>query len=104
MQGGYGQEAGRPAPCRSRTVRDNESTLGFEGSLRYVHVGDRPANEAGSVTAEGYTVFTLTAAYRTGRVKPHLILENLFDVEWNEAQFDTASRLASEQSEGSVIY
>ena len=34
----------------------------WDASLRYVHIGDRPANEDGSVTAEGYTVFNLRVA------------------------------------------
>ncbi|MGH7506474.1 MAG: TonB-dependent receptor, partial [Longimicrobiales bacterium] len=29
----------------------------WDASLRYVHIGDRPANEAGTVTAQGYTLF-----------------------------------------------
>lgn len=69
---------------------------GYEGSLRYVHVGNRPANEDGSVQAEGFTLFSLTAAYRYRMFKIHLIAENLFDVSWNEAQFDTESRLPGE--------
>ena len=77
---------------------------GFEGRLRTVYVGSRPANEAGSVIAEGYTVFTLNAAYRRGRAKVHLVLENLFDVAWNEAQFETESRLPGEAAPISELH
>ncbi|HEX7070892.1 MAG TPA: TonB-dependent receptor [Rhodothermales bacterium] len=65
----------------------------LEGSLRVVHIGDRPAVEDGSVTADGYTLLNLFAAYRTGPVRLSAVLENLLDVAWNEAQFAYESRL-----------
>lgn len=77
---------------------------GYEGSLRYRHIGDRPANEANTVTALGHTVFDLTAGYRLGSVQLHLILENLTDAEWNEAQFDTESRLMNEAEPVSELH
>ncbi len=77
---------------------------GLTGSLRFVHVGDRPANETRSVTAEGYTLVTLAAAYRSGPVKVHLTLENVFDTTWNEAQFDTESLLPGEDTPVSELH
>ncbi len=68
----------------------------WDASLRYVHIGDRPANETGSVTARGFTVFNVVAGIRRGPVRIGATLENLFDTEWNEAQFDTESRLRGE--------
>lgn len=68
----------------------------WDASLRYVHVGDRSANEDKSVTAEGYTVFNLLGSYRFGPARLSITVENLFDTEWNEAQFDTESRLPGE--------
>jgi outer membrane receptor protein involved in Fe transport len=65
----------------------------LEGSLRVVHIGDRPAVEDGSVTAAGYTLVNLFAAYRMGPVRLSAVLENLLDVAWNEAQFAYESRL-----------
>lgn len=78
--------------------------IGLEGSLRYVHIGDRPANETGTVTAEGYTVFNLLAAYRFKAFKLNLVAENLFDVAWNEAQFDTESQLRGEEAPVSELH
>lgn len=69
---------------------------GWEGSLRGRHIGDRPANEDASVSAEGYTVWDLSLGYRAGPVRLQAVVENLFDREWNEAQFDTESRLRGE--------
>ncbi len=77
---------------------------GFEGSFRYIHVGNRPANESGSVSARGYTLFHLLAGYKLGDVKLSLVLENLFNIEWNEAQFDTESRLFGETAPVSELH
>ena len=77
---------------------------GWDVSLRYRHIGDRPANEDGSVTAEGYTLVNLGLSYTYGPFKYFVAAENLFDVEWNEAQFDTESRLDYEPEPVSEIH
>ncbi|MGH1365057.1 MAG: TonB-dependent receptor [Calditrichia bacterium] len=77
---------------------------GWEGSLRYRYLDDRPANEDNSVVAEGYTVIDLSAGYRIGPFKLHGWVENLLDVDWNEAQFDTESRLRGETQAVSEIH
>ena len=77
---------------------------GWDASLRYRHIGDRSANEDGSLTAEGYTVVTLGFSYRYGPFKYFAAVENLFDVNWNEAQFDTESRLRNETEPVSEIH
>ncbi len=69
---------------------------GIEESLRFRNIDDRPANETNSVRAKGYTVFDATVSYLFRGYRLTLTAENLFDVEWNEAQFDTESRLRSE--------
>ena len=77
---------------------------GWDVSLRYRHIGDRPANEDGSVTAEGYTIANLGVSYSYGPFNYFVTVENLFDVEWNEAQFDTESRLFNEKESVSEIH
>ncbi len=77
---------------------------GWDVSLRYRHIGDRPANEDGSVTAEGYTVVNLGLSYSYGPFQYFVVVENLFDVDWNEAQFDTESRLRDETESVSEIH
>lgn len=77
---------------------------GMESSLRYRHIGDRPANESNTVTAEGYTLINLHVGYRIGAVKLFGAIENLLDTAWNEAQFDTASRLQGELGAVSEIH
>ncbi len=80
------------------------SRNGFDASLRYRHVGERPANETNTVRAKGYTVFDLSGDYQIGKYKFNLVLENLFDVDWNEAQFDTESRLRNEAEPVSELH
>jgi hypothetical protein len=75
------------------TVRD---AAAVEGGVRYRFVGSRAANEDGSVVARGYTVWELFAAWRVRRVVAYGAVDNLFDVEWDEAQFATTSRLRGE--------
>ena len=77
---------------------------GLEGSLRYRHIGDRPANEDGSITAEGYTVVDFSGAYQRGAWRLNLGVENALDAMWNEAQFDTESRLRDEEEPVSEIH
>ncbi len=77
---------------------------GLGASLRYRHIGDRPANENNSVTAEGYTIVNLGLSYTFGHTKCFMVVENLFDVAWNEAQFDTESRLKDEEEPMSEIH
>ena len=77
---------------------------GFGANLRYRHVGDRPANEDSSVTAEGHTLVNIGFSYALGPFKYFATVENLFDVDWSEAQFDTESRLVDETSPVSEIH
>ncbi len=69
---------------------------GLEGSLRLRDVSNRPANEDNSVIAQGYTVFDAAVAYSFLNYRLQLGAENLFNTKWNEAQFDTESRLINE--------
>lgn len=57
-----------------------------------------------TVTAEGHTLLNLGLSYVFGSFKYFATVENLFDIEWNEAQFDTESRLASESEPISEIH
>lgn len=68
---------------------------GLSGALRMRHIGPRAANQEGTLTAAGYTVFDLQASYRVSRFEVGVIVENLFDSAWREAQFNDRTRLAS---------
>ncbi len=69
---------------------------GFSGSLRYRFIKDRPANEDNSIVAEGYFITDLNVNYEFKKLDVGLVIENLFNTNWNEAQFATESRLANE--------
>lgn len=69
---------------------------GVTASLRLRHVGDRPAEESGAATAEGYTVLDAIVSYRRGRWELELDVDNVTNAEWREAQFFFESRLRDE--------
>lgn len=77
---------------------------GLDGALRLRHLADRPANEDNSVVAQGYTVLDLSASYRFGSYQVNFVVENLTDTDWNEAQFDTESRLRGETAPVSELH
>ncbi|WP_341217058.1 TonB-dependent receptor [uncultured Wocania sp.] len=68
----------------------------FSGGLSYRYIKDRPANEDNSIVAEGYFITDLNVNYNHKNWTFGLIVENLFDSEWNETQFATESRLFNE--------
>ncbi|AUP78867.1 TonB-dependent receptor [Flavivirga eckloniae] len=76
----------------------------FSGALTYRFVDDRPANENNSMTAEGYFVTDLNLNYNWKNWTYGIIVENLFDTEWNETQFATESRLFNEASSTEEIH
>ncbi|MFK7921242.1 MAG: TonB-dependent receptor [Bacteroidia bacterium] len=77
---------------------------GFEGSLRARYLGDRPANEDYSLTADGYLLLDAVIRYSIGKISCSLTLENILNTEWKEAQFETTSRLANEPEAVSEIH
>lgn len=77
---------------------------GLAASLRYRWLGDRPANEDNSLTAPGYFLLDAAINYRKGKFEWGLQVENLLDTEWNEAQFETESRLRNEAASVSEIH
>ena len=77
--------------------------FGWAASLRYRYISDRPANEDNSVTALGYFICDAAISYRFASIEVFIKLENLFNTEWNEAQFDTESRLRAPDENGDFI-
>ncbi len=69
---------------------------GFSGGLRYRYIDDRPANEDNSIVAEGYFVTDFNVNYSFKNITLGVVVENMFDVDWNETQFATESRLQNE--------
>ncbi|MCC6279220.1 MAG: TonB-dependent receptor [Saprospiraceae bacterium] len=77
---------------------------GLNASLRYRHISDRPANENDSVTAQGYTLLDGGITYTARKCEFGLSFENILNVDWNEAQFDTESRLFDEPEAVSELH
>jgi outer membrane receptor for Fe3+-dicitrate len=69
---------------------------GFGGSLRYRFLSDRPGNESNTLVAKGYFITDLILNYTQNRYQLAVSVENLFNIYWKEAQFDTESRLKNE--------
>src|SRR5262249_27414087 len=66
---------------------------GYRGRIGLRHVADRPATQDESLTAQGYTIFDLSLAYRRSFWQVALVVENLFNQSWREAQFANDSQL-----------
>ncbi len=77
---------------------------GFDASLRFTHIGDRPANEDNTVIAYGYTVLNAGITYHLNGFTFSATVENITNTDWNEAQFDTESRLKWETKPVSEIH
>ncbi|MBS2030320.1 MAG: TonB-dependent receptor [Deltaproteobacteria bacterium] len=69
---------------------------GWKARLGMRSVADRPANADGSLVAQGYTLFEVSAAYRWRMFELGLVIENLLGTHWREAQFDTTTQLPGE--------
>jgi outer membrane receptor protein involved in Fe transport len=65
-------------------------------SLRYRYIRDRPANEDNSIVAFGYNIFDFNVNYEWKNLAFGFVVQNIFNQEWNEAQFATTSRLRNE--------
>ena len=69
---------------------------GLSVSLRYRGIDSRPANDDGSITARGYFLLDAVASYTRRRFQVGATAENLLNVQWNQAQFATETRLRTE--------
>ena len=69
---------------------------GLNASIRYRYLNTRPANNDNSVQAIGYFLLDAVINYTMPRYQIGLSAENLLNSKWNQAQFDTESRLRGE--------
>jgi len=77
---------------------------GFSGSLRYRFMDHRPANESNTIKAKGYFITDMTFAYTWKKFEWIVSVENIFNLEWREAQFETESRLQFEPQPVSELH
>jgi len=79
-----------------------KNKLGFNGGLTYRYIANRSANEDYSIIAKGYTLFDASINYTKPKYEIGLAVENILNVNWNETQFATESRLKNEPTGSSV--
>lgn len=84
------------APVHTLVAGLNYQNKGFFANLRCRFMGNRPANEDYSITADGYFVTDFNASYRYKMITVGTFIENLFNTKWKEAQFATETRLPGE--------
>lgn len=77
---------------------------GWNGSLRYRLMDNRPANETNSIVAQGYFLLDANLTYTRPSFEISFSAQNLLNSVWNEAQFDTESRLQNEANPVSEIH
>lgn len=92
------------APVHTFVTGLNYQWKGMTASLRCRYLGDRPASEDYSITAKGYFVADLNASYTYKRFTFGAMIENLFNTEWDEAQFATETRLQGEPNPISELH
>ncbi len=71
---------------------------GLSGSLRYRYIDSRPANEDNTIRAKGYFLLDAVLSFTKPRYQVGASVQNLLNVNWNEAQFATTSQLRGESA------
>jgi outer membrane receptor protein involved in Fe transport len=71
---------------------------GFNGSIRYRYLADRPANEDYSLTAEGYFITDFVLNYTRPKYEIGFTINNVLNTKWKETQFDTETKLKGERN------
>lgn len=84
------------APVHTFVAGLNFQWNNLTASLKCRYMGDRPANEDYTLKAKGYCVADFNASYTYKRFTVGAIIENLFNTDWDEAQFATETRLKDE--------
>jgi outer membrane receptor protein involved in Fe transport len=75
------------------SVRD---IYGFYGRVGGFFIGDRPATDDGKIVAHGFFRLDSSLGWQTDWVNVALVVENVLDTPWSEAQFATVTRLKNE--------
>ncbi len=71
---------------------------GWNGGISYRYLHNRPGNTDNTLKAAGYFVTDMTLNYTQKKYEIGLAIENLFNTEWTESQFEELSRLKNETS------
>jgi outer membrane receptor protein involved in Fe transport len=98
--------SGDAVPLAPRFTASGDLTarlpFGLASTLQVLHVGKRPLIEDRSVSSQPFTVLNLITRFRVpykigpGQLEPFLIVQNLTNTEYRQAQFFFESRLRDE--------
>jgi hypothetical protein len=77
---------------------------GFSGAIRFRAIGNRPGDEDNALTAHSYTIFNANITYKYKQILFSVNCENIFNVDWNEAQFETLTRLKGKQPVNDICF
>ena len=92
------------APTFTSTGGVNYQHNSWNASIRYRYLANRAATEDYSITAKGYFVTDASISYAFRKFEIGTVIENLFNTEWNETQFETESQLQGETSSVTEIH
>lgn len=73
-----------------------QTKSGLFASLRYRHIGSRPANEDNSISLNSQSVLDMVTGLKKNTYEVNLTIQNILNTEFNDAQFVTESRLRNE--------
>jgi len=97
-------DSGGAVPLAPRVTARADLTarlpFGLSASVATRYLGDRYADESRHQTARGDTLVDATARYRHRWLEVFVSVENVFDVDWREAQLFSTSRLPGEPAGG----
>ncbi len=71
---------------------------GINGGISYRYLHNRAANSDYTLTAQGYFITDLTLNYTRKRYEVGVAIENLFNRQWNESEFEYVSQLKGEKA------
>lgn len=80
------------------------SKTGLNASVRYRFVGDRPADESNTIIAKGYFLLDMVTGYKFKNIEFNITVQNLLNIKWREAQFETTSKLKGETEDITEIH
>jgi outer membrane receptor protein involved in Fe transport len=63
-------------------------------AVRTRGIGDRPGNDEGTLTADGYLIFDVMAGTQIRKMDINVTINNALDAQWREAQFAETSRVS----------
>lgn len=78
--------------------------IGIFGSIRVQGLSNRPANEDGSLVAQGFTLLDLEVGYQMKHFRVAVDVRNLLNSRWRQAQFANESRLSDEPAPVSDLH